>query len=313
MGFNLTVLRTHLSTNGIEHELRRLLSNLSESAKYIKVEIAKSNRKQAGSINQFGEEQKALDVIADDIILNRLSYETTFGVRELASEEQDKIIRVHQKDGCRYSVTVDPLDGSSLLGVNLSVGSIFGIHNSPLLSGCNGRQSLVAAMYILYGPETTLVYSAGKGVHEFFLDQAGNWVLSRENMVLNESGQIYATGGNRKDWTDQHEAFIMSLEQKGYKLRYSGALVADFNQILLKGGGIFSYPGLNGKKEGKLRLLMELQPLAKIVEEAGGMASDGKDSILDKIPTKLDERSPIYLGSKCEVEAAVYELTPNLL
>ena len=303
MSYTERVLRTHLSNNNVEQELRRVLDNLAGSAKYIGLAIRGSMRGSAGSLNTYGEEQTTLDVLADNIIRERLQYETSFRVRELASEEQGQIVTVERDQG-RYSVTVDPLDGSSLLDVNLSVGSIFGIHDGHLLDQRSGRASLVAAMYTLYGPETTLVYSASDGVHEFTLDGAGNWVLAQEKIVMNETGKIYSPGGKRQDWTEHHRAFIQNIEEQGHTLRYSGALVADVNQILMKRGGIFSYPALKEKPEGKLRLLFELQPLAFILEQAGGAATDGKEHILDLLPQKLDQRCPIYIGSRTEVSLA---------
>lgn len=301
---NGKTLRTHLSTNSIEHELRRLLDNLSGSAKYINSEIRKSVRGVTDGTNQFGERQLQLDILADQIIQGRLQPETSFGICDFASEEQGEIINLHPSRG-RYSITVDPLDGSSLVDVNLSVGTIFGIHDGPLGEERSGRESLVAAMYVVYGPETSLVYATNQdGVHEFVLNPQGDWVLVRENIMIENKGKIYSPGGLRKEWTEEHAQFMADLEEQGYKLRYSGALVADFNQVLMKGGGIFSYPALQGKPNGKLRLLFELQPLSTIIERSGGAATDGVEHILDKTLRDIDERSPIYIGSKHEVELA---------
>ncbi|MFC1754815.1 class 1 fructose-bisphosphatase [Thermoproteota archaeon] len=302
-----TFLRTHFSTNNVEHELRRVMSHLAECAKYISAEIMRSNRNKAGSTNGYGEQQLALDVWADKRILDLLRAEQSFGMRQFVSEEQDEIIEVHSEGrgiGTNYSMTVDPLDGSSLVDVNLSIGTIIGIHRGDLLDGRPARETMAAAMYMLYGPATTLVYSAGDGVHEFVIDPAGNWALKQKGITMRSEGKIYCPGGNKIDWTPEHAKFIDNIESQGYKLRYSGALVADFNQILMKGGGIFTYPALEGKPEGKLRLLMELQPLSFIVEQAGGRATDGIEDILDKVPEKLDQRSPIYIGSQKEVSLA---------
>ncbi len=200
-------LRTHLSNNQVEHGLRRLMDNLAGSAKYINSKIRKSARGLAGSINSYGEDQAKLDVFADSIVEERLNYETSFRVNELASEEKDRVVK-GKSEGGRYSVTVDPLDGSSLIDVNLSIGTIVGIHDGSLLDGKSARESLVAAMYMVYGPETTLVYSAGKGVHEFVLNPEGDWVLSRERVLMTESGSIYSPGGLKAEWTSEHTQFI---------------------------------------------------------------------------------------------------------
>ena len=251
----------------------------------------------------YGEIQLELDTLADYIIQERLGFETSFKIKEFASEEKDHIIEFYTNGG-KYSITVDPLDGSSLIDVNLSVGTIFGIHSGKILNNKPGRESLVAAMYILYGPQTTLVYSAGKGTHEFVLNEVGSWVLSEENIRLDNKGKIYAPGGLRKDWLKEHDDFITELENEGYKLRYSGSFVADANQILMKRGGLFTYPQLKDKPNGKLRLLFELQPLAFIFENAGGYATNGLEDILNITVAELGQRSPVYLGSRYEVELA---------
>ncbi len=163
---------------------------------------------------------------------------------------------------------------------------------------------MVAALYITYGPLITMIYSAGKGVHEFVLDREGEYVLSEENIRLNERGSIFSPGGLRRDWTESHRRYIDKLEMDGYKLRYSGGFVPDINQVIIKRGGIFTYPALKKAPQGKLRLLFELQPMAYIVEQAGGMAIDGKEDILALKISSVDQRSPIYIGSRREVAMA---------
>jgi fructose-1,6-bisphosphatase I len=202
----------------------------------------------------------------------------------------------------KYFVTADPLDGSSLVDTNLAIGTIIGIHQEAVLG--RGRNSMVAALYITYGPLMTMVYSAGKGAHEFVLNREGEYVLSQENIAFNEKGSIYSPGGLRKECTPEHLKFLEYLEVEGYKLRYSGGFVPDINQILIKKGGIFTYPALKKEPQGKLRLLFELQPMAFIVEQAGGMATNGHEDILSLTATDLGQRSPIYIGSRFEVEKA---------
>jgi D-fructose 1,6-bisphosphatase (EC 3.1.3.11) len=149
-----------------------------------------------------------------------------------------------------------------------------------------------------------MVYSTGKGTHEFVLNREGEYVLSEENITLKERGYIYSLGGIRRDWTPEHLKFVEYLEREGYKLRYSGGFVPDINQVLIKRGGIFTYPSVKGSPNGKLRLIFELQPMAYIMEQAGGMATNGKEDILSVEPEKLNQRSPIYIGSRFEVEKA---------
>ena len=290
-------LRRHMWMAGVEMELRRLIWQIAVTGKYISAKIHESNRKFAGLRNIFGEEQLALDRAADEILRAQLHFSGF--VREYASEEQDAVVPLGNGTE-KYFVTADPLDGSSLVDTNLSIGTIIGIHRERLLA--RGRDSMVAAMYITYGPLITMVYSAGKGAHEFVLNREGEYVLSEDNIRLKDKGSIYSLGGLRKDWTPGHLRFAEYLESEGYKMRYSGGFVPDINQILIKKGGIFSYPALHGSPNGKLRLIFELQPMAFIMENAGGMATDGWQDILSIKPNDLDHRCPIYIGSRFEVE-----------
>jgi fructose-1,6-bisphosphatase I len=192
----------------------------------------------AGTSNLYGENQLALDVLSDRILRKRMIHSGV--VANILSEETSEVIEVDP--GGKYSVAFDPLDGSSLVDVNLAVGTIVTIYEgSDLLQ--SGRNQ-VAAMYILYGPRTSLVYSTGRGVHEFCMNQLMEFTLTKENIQLQPSGNIYAPGGQRNLYTEGTEKYVSSLEEKGYKLRYSGGFVPDINQILLKGSGIFLYPHL---------------------------------------------------------------------
>lgn len=161
---------------------------------------------------------------------------------------------------------------------------------------------MVAALYITFGPLITMVYSAGKGAHEFVLNREREFVLSEENITLKEKGSLYSPGGLRNDWTPGHLEYIKFLEEAEYKLRYSGGFVPDINQVLIKKGGVFTYPALNNAPHGKLRLLFELQPMAFIMEQAGGKATDGYQDILSVPVTELYQRSPVYIGSSFEVD-----------
>lgn len=293
-------LRRHMWMDGVEEELRRLIWQIAVTGKYISAKIHESNRKLAGYKNIYGEEQLSLDRSADEILRNQLQYSGF--VREYVSEEQDEVVQIGE-GAEKYFITADPLDGSSLVDTNLSIGTIIGIHNKPVFT--RGRDSLVAALYITYGPLITMVYSAGKGTHEFVLNREGEYVLSQENITLEEKGSIYSPGGLRKDWIESHLKYLEYLEAQGYKLRYSGGFVPDINQVLIKRGGVFTYPALKKSPRGKLRLLFELQPMAFIIEQAGGIATDGKEEILSLNVDNLDQRCPIYIGSRFEVEKAM--------
>jgi len=293
-------LRRHLREHYINENLTHLICEIAEASKYIIHSISTGDLGVAGTSNLYGEQQLALDVLADRILRKRLDHSRV--VANMMSEEMDEIIPVSPDCGGKYSVAFDPLDGSSLVDVNLAVGTIVSI-----FEGCDLLQSgrnQVAAVYILYGPRTTLVYSVGKGVHEFGMNMLREYTLLQENITLKPQGNLYSPGGQRNLYTPGVEAFVTKLEERGVKLRYSGGFVPDINQILLKGQGIFFYPHLQTLPEGKLRLLFELNPMAYLIEQAGGAASDGRRPILDLQPQQIHERSPVFIGCKKDVALA---------
>jgi fructose-1,6-bisphosphatase I len=295
-------LRRHLREQSIEDNLVHLICEIAEASKYVINAVRTGDLGVAGTSNLYGEEQLALDVLSDRIMRKRLIKSGV--VCNIASEEMDEIYEVKpdNPDG-KYSVAYDPLDGSSLVDVNLAVGTIVSI-----FAGCDllqeGRKQ-VAAMYILYGPRVSLVYSVGNGVYEFTMNHLMEFTLTRENVRMKPSGDIYSPGGLRNKYTEGNEKFIRYLEAKGCKLRYSGGFVPDINQVLMKGKGIFLYPALNGSPNGKLRLLFELNPMAYLIENAGGAATNGKTPILDLKPESLDQRAPIYIGCTEDVNKAM--------
>ncbi len=253
------------------------------------------------SMNIYGETQLEMDKWADEVLIDAVS-ELPF-VASVSSEERDDIITPNE-DGI-YSVTFDPLDGSSLMGVDLTVGTIVGIHDgtTPL----RPARELAAAMYILYGPLTVLVYSVGKGVHEFVLDDDREFILQEGDLRFGKD-RIYAPGALRSKWTAPHRRFIERLESLDYKLRFCGSMVADVHQVIHK-GGVFTYPGIVGKPGGKLRLLFEAGPMGFLAEKAGGGASDGRMSILDLEPTSIDQRVPVYIGGPSELSILEEEMS----
>ncbi|MCZ7385270.1 MAG: fructose-1,6-bisphosphatase [Candidatus Methanoperedens sp.] len=250
----------------------------------------------AGTMNIYGEEQMALDKWADDVLINGLK--KTRLVRYIATEEQPGIIEIDSPKN-EFGVVIDPLDGSSLIDVNLTVGTIIGIYPGNVLEK---GETMIAAMYILYGPLTTLTLTTGNGVHDFVMDEKGAFNLTQRDIKIPD-GKLYAPGALRKDYLPQHAKFIENLEAEGYKLRFSGSFVADMHQILHK-GGVFTYPGFRGKEKGKLRLLFEANPMGKIITDAGGAISNGKNNILSIKPKAIDDLTPIYAGGKKEIEMA---------
>ena len=293
-------LRSFLFELGIEGTLRGLICEVAEASKYIKYAIDTSGLGQAGTTNVYGERQLALDVLADELVSTRMS--TCGLVVNMASEEQQNIFSAYLSKPGMYSVCFDPLDGSSLVDVNLAVGTIVSIFPGEELVRPGADQ--IAALFVLYGPRTTMVVGLPDGVHEFTLNQVGSYTLSRENVRMKESGKIYSPGGSARKWSLSHTAFIDALLDKGYKLRYSGGMVPDVNHVLMKGGGLFTYPGLDGAPKGKLRLMFEANPMAFIIEAAGGAASNGQKRILDVEPESIQDRCPVYMGSKTEVALA---------
>jgi fructose-1,6-bisphosphatase I len=293
-------LRRHLRENDVNDNLTHLICEIAEASKYIIHSIRTGDLGVAGTSNLYGEEQLALDVLSDRILRKRLDHSRV--VANMMSEEMNEIIPISPDCEGKYSVAFDPLDGSSLVDVNLAVGTIVSI-----FEGCDllqpGRNQ-VAAMYILYGPRTTLVYSVGHGVHEFGMNSLMEYTLLQENITIAPKGNLYSPGGQRNLYTPGVEAFVTSLENRGVKLRYSGGFVPDINQVLLKGKGIFFYPHLQDLPQGKLRLLFELNPMAFLMEQAGGAASNGHQRILDLQADQIHARSPIFIGCKEDVALA---------
>lgn len=294
-------LRRHLRSQDIDDNLVHLICEIAEASKYVINAVRTGDLGVAGTSNLYGEEQLALDVLSDRIIKKRLIHSGV--VCNIASEEMDEIFQAQANAEGLYSVAYDPLDGSSLVDVNLAVGTIVSI-----FKGCDllqeGRNQ-VAAIYILYGPRVSMVYTVGNGVHEFTMNHLMEYNLTRENVQMKPAGDIYSPGGLRNKYSEGIEKYVRYLEAKGSKLRYSGGFVPDINQVLMKGKGLFMYPALNGSPNGKLRLLFELNPMAFLVENAGGAATDGKRRILDIKPESLDQRSPIFIGCTEDVSKAM--------
>ncbi|MCB9183281.1 MAG: class 1 fructose-bisphosphatase [Flavobacteriales bacterium] len=263
----------------------------------------------AGNENVQGEEQQKLDVYANNLFIRMMR--TQGAVCAVASEENDDI--VHFDNGGKYVVTMDPLDGSSNIDVNVSIGTIFSVYKrlstgpkATLEDFLQPGTAQVAAGYIVYGSSTMLVYSTGHGVNGFTLDPSiGTFCLSHPDMKTPADGKIYSINeGNWFEFSEGVRTYIDACKQKKMSARYIGSLVADFHRNLLK-GGIYLYPGTQKAPKGKLRLLYEANPLAFLVEQAGGLATDGKQRILELKPTELHQRTPLYIGSKAMVEQAM--------
>jgi fructose-1,6-bisphosphatase I len=241
-------------------------------------------------VNPSGERQKAVDVFSNDVFTKALI--GTGAAAEVASEEMADPVESKGK----VSVAMDPLDGSSNVETNNPLGSIFGFYSNRLPSG--GR-SLVGSLYVTYGGMLTITLSFGKGVHRFVAVREGakfSFELMGVNLKLPEKPEVYGIGGPRKDWIPEVKEFVDSLADRGLRIRYCGTFVGDYNQVLSK-GGVFAYPQLLSRPQGKLRILYETAPIAYINEQAGGYSTDGRRNILDIEPDSLSESSPAYLGS----------------
>lgn len=283
-------LDNYLEKNGSSQDLRDLIQVIVNQIQPIKDEFLGGDEK-AGTYNIYGEEQIKLDKRANEILLEALRDSKL--TKEAATEEEKEVIQFNSVRG-HFGVTLDPLDGSSLIPTDLTVGIIVGIYeNGEVMSGL---KNITQAFYILLGPLTIMVFADKNGVAKFLYNKKRVFDLVEKNITFPE-GKLYSPGGLKEKWTDAHHNVIRDLEQDGFKLRYSGSFTPDFHQ-LLSYGGVFSYPALVDKPEGKLRVLFEVGPMAFIAEKAGGTAIDGKNQILDITPTKVDQKTPVYIGSK---------------
>jgi len=277
----------------------------------------------AATTNVQGETQQKLDVLANEIIVKAVDH----GGRlcAMASEEEPGIIDIPENFRCgKYCLLFDPLDGSSNIDVNVPVGTIFSVVRK-ITRGSRGEMEdmlqpgrrQVAAGYVIYGSSTMLVYTTGQGAHGFTLDPSlGEFLLSHPNIRTPDVGRYLSVNDS---YHSQWEPPVQNLmnyyrgqdgNRQPMNTRYVGSLVADFHRNLL-GGGLFAYPANRKNKRGKLRLLYEASPLAFIVEQAGGAATDGTQRILDVQPTELHQRTPLFIGSKNDVDAARAMLGPE--
>jgi fructose-1,6-bisphosphatase I len=330
---NIETIQQHILRQQRKHspnatgEFSWLLSGITLATKIIAAKVRRAGLVDvlgaAGSRNVHDEEVQKLDVLANETLLKCLG--SRGNVALMASEENDEpvVVRECGADG-RYIVIFDPLDGSSNIDCNVSIGTIFSIferrtgrpdesHEDRLASVLQPGTRQLAAGYVIYGSSTQCVYTTGHGVHLFCLDPSfGAYVLVNEHLRMPASGKTYSVNealapgfsqGLRRylDW-------VKTKEAGPYSSRYVGSLVADFHRTLIK-GGVFLYPGTPKAPEGKLRLLYEAFPMAFIAEQAGGLATDGNGRILDRVPESLHQRTPLVIGSAEEVRRVLEFMT----
>ncbi len=322
-GVTLTrhLLMQQQASPGATGEFSLLMSQVAVAVKTIAHDLTRAGIVDVlgatGDINVQGEMTQKLDRISNDAFLEAFEYGQL--VSELVSEELEQPAPiVGNAERGKYVIFVDPLDGSSNIDVNVTIGSIFSIYRRPPRTNGNHVDALrfpgsqqVAAGYALYGPSTLLIYTTGNGVNCFTLDpRIHEFMCMYENMRIPRRGNIYSINeGRRNDWYPSTRAYIDYLQQsdkatgRPYSARYVGSLVADFHRTLIK-GGIFLYPADPKNKNGKLRLMYEAAPMAMIVEQAGGKASNGTQRILDIVPDALHQRVPLLIGSAEDVALA---------
>jgi fructose-1,6-bisphosphatase I len=307
--------------------LSRIFRSLELAAKVVNRDVRKAGLVDIlgnhGSTNTHGEEQKKLDLIANEVFIAAISKSGEVSV--IISEENDDPVFIEGCEHEKYVIAIDPLDGSSNIDVNASIGTIFSIYrraNSTkptTAEDCMQKgKHQVAAGYIIYGSSTMLVYTTGLGVNGFTLDDSiQEFCLSHPNILIPQNGTIFSVNeGNYADFPEGIRNYIDYCKVKDkktnrpYGARYIGSLIADFHRNLLK-GGIFMYPATEKTPNGKLRLMYECNPMAFIVEQAGGTASTGQGRILDLVCTDLHQRAPIYIGSSNMVEQCVNMLNES--
>ena len=273
--------------------MTEIFKAIERSAIRIREAIENDDTGYSDNQNSTGDIQLKLDIKSDLIIEEEFA--TLTQVKELASEEKEHIEVLHE-DG-RYLIGYDPLDGSSLADVNLSVGSIFGIYEDNY----NG-ENLKCAVYVVYGPRVEMVIATEENGVEMFRLDSHNKFNFIQKLELKEQGKLNAPGGTQKNWAPHHKEMIDDIFKDGYRLRYSGGMVPDLHQILIKGGGLFSYPGTSDVPAGKLRMTFEVFPFAFVFEKAGGAAIDGCHRVLDLKPKHIHDTTPCFFGSKNEIE-----------
>ena len=310
--------RAHPGATG---EFSGLLHSLSLATKLVWREVVKAGLVnilgKTDRMNISGDEVKKLDEFADETIYKAMDHGGYLCV--MASEENEDLLHIpeHYPNG-KYALLYDPLDGSGNIDANVTVGTIFSVLRRVSKEGKGTMDDVlqpghrqVAAGYMLYSSSMMFVYSTGNGVHGFTLDPTvGEFLLSHENIRIPSRGSIYSVNeGNFERWAPPMQRYIRHLKQEDkstgrpYSSRYIGSLVADVHRTLLY-GGIYCYPGDTRNPQGKLRLMYENNPLAYIVEQAGGSASNGTCRILDIQPEKLHQRSPLFIGSREDVKMA---------
>jgi len=320
---NLTSIQAHILQEERRHpgasgDFSMIISAISLAGKAIAAKVRRSNLEDVlgafGTTNVQGEGQQKLDVIANEIIMRCLGDRASIAVLASEEDEEPTILR-RGSEGGKYCVLFDPLDGSSNLDCGVPVGTIFTIlRNDPTIKGsvetvCQPGREQIAAGYILYGSATLMVLTTGSGVDMFVLDQSiGSFLLVKRGVRIPRNSRTYSVNeAYAAQFPAGYRAFLDAAKKDGYSSRYIGSMVADVHRTLLN-GGVFLYPPTTKQPGGKIRMLYEANPLAFIIEQAGGMAYSGLNRTLDVRPTQLHQRTPVTMGSPEQVDAVLNSL-----
>jgi fructose-1,6-bisphosphatase I len=278
--------------------MHEIIESIKISTIEIQKIIAQGDIGKSEEQNSTGDIQLKLDIISDKIIEE--NFKKLKSIKRIVSEEQQDIVEINANG--EYLIAYDPLDGSSLVDVNLSVGSIYGIYKNDFTGN-----NIVASIYVVFGPRIEMIICDGKTVKLYRMKNKDFYYV--KDITMNEFGNLNSPGSTQRYWYPYHKEMIKKMFEENYKLTYSGGMVPDLHHILVRGGGLFSYPGTRDKPEGKLRQLFEVFPFAHIFETAGGGATDGKSRVLD-IPTRhIHDTSPCFFGSNNEIKKVLEAYT----
>ena len=271
--------------------MNEIIEAIKKSTIEIKEIIRLGDTSKSDEQNSTGDTQLKLDIKSDIVIEN--NFKSVKSVKQIVSEEQENIVDINESG--EYLIAYDPLDGSSLVDVNLSVGSIYGIFKNSF----EGK-NIVASIYVVFGPRVEMIICDGITVKLYRMENQE--FIYIKDIKMDNKGDINSSGSTQECWYPHHKKMINKMFEDGYHLSYSGGMVPDLHNILLKGGGLFSYPATSDKTKGKLRQLFEVFPYAHIFETAGGGATDGKKRVLEIETTHIHDTSPCFFGSKDEIK-----------
>jgi len=280
--------------------MQDIIEAIKKASIEIKQIIQTGDTSKSENQNSTGDTQLKLD-IASDVVIEK-AFKQISSVKEIVSEEQENIVKINET--AKYYIAYDPLDGSSLVDVNLSVGSIYGIYENGF-SGAN----IISSIYVVFGPRVEMVIANKDGVKMYRLH--GSEFKYVQDIKLNEKGKLNAPGSTQQCWLPYHKTMIDELFNEGYRLRYSGGMVPDLHQILLKGGGLFSYPSTTDLPKGKLRQLFEVFPFAYTYKAAGGQAINGFEDVLNIKTEHIHDTSPCFFGSNYEINKVLQTYKQN--